>query len=123
MDATNELLGFEARRCEAMVAADIAALEQLLSDRLTWTHASAHRDDKASFLAALRSGSTRYLEISRSEQQVQLHDQVAVVTGLADMRASINGEERHLRNRYTNVWAKSDEGWQMVAWQSTAVPR
>lgn len=121
MDATNQLLGFEARRCDAMVAADIAALDRLLSDRLTWTHASAHQDNKASFLAALQAGNIRYLEIRRSDEQVHLHGEMAVVTGLADMRANINGEERQLRNRYTNVWAKADEGWQMVAWQSTAV--
>ena len=123
MDATNELLGFEARRCDAMVAADITALGRLLSDQLTWTHASAHRDDKASFLAKLQAGSTRYLDIRRSEEQVRFHGGVAVVTGLADMRANINGEELQLRNRYTNVWAKSDADWQMVAWQSTVVPR
>ncbi len=122
MDKTNEVLGFEARRCEAMIAADFGALDRLLSDQLTWTHASAHRDDKASFLATLQAGRLRYLEIRRSEEQVRLHGKVAVVTGVADMRANINGEERQLRNRYTNVWATSDEGWQMIAWQSTAVP-
>jgi len=123
MDETNEVLGFEARRCEAMIAADFGALDRLLSDQLTWTHASAHRDDKASFLTTLQAGRLRYLEIRRSEEQVRLHGKVAVVTGVADMRANINGEERQLRNRYTNVWAKSDEGWQMIAWQSTTVPR
>ncbi len=122
MDETNEVLGFEARRCEAMVAADLGALGGLLSDALTWTHASARQDDKASLLAGLRGGHTRYLEIRRSEERVHLHGEVAVVTGVADMRASIDGAERQLRNRYTNVWAKSDKGWQMIAWQSTAVP-
>ena len=122
MDATSELLELEARRCDAMVAADIGALDRLLSDDLTWTHASAHQDTKASFLVRLQAGGTRYLEIKRSDEQVRLHGGVAVVTGVAHMRASINGEERQLRNRYTNVWTKSDEGWRMIAWQSTAVP-
>ncbi len=121
MDEMDEVLGFEARRCEAMVAADFGALDRLLSDALTWTHASARQDDKASFLAGLRGGHTRYLEIRRSEERVHLHGDVAVVTGVADMRASIDGTERQLRNRYTNVWAKSDEGWRMIAWQSTAI--
>jgi len=123
MDETNEVLGFEARRCEAMVAADFGALDRLLSDALTWTHASARQDDKASFLAGLRGRHTRYLEIRRSEERVHLHGNVAVVTGVADMRASIDGTDRQLRNRYTNVWAKSEEGWRMIAWQSTAVPK
>ena len=45
-----------------------------------------------------------------------------MVTGVAHMRVSINGEERQLRNRYTNIWTKSEKGWRMIAWQSTAVP-
>ena len=122
MDGTSELLGFEARRCIAMMAADIGALDRLLSDDLTWTHSSARQDTKASFLAGLQAGGTRYLEIRRTDEQVRLHGEVAVVTGVAHMRASINGEERQLRNRYTNVWTKSGDGWQMIAWQSTAVP-
>lgn len=122
MDETSELLGLEARRCDAMVAADVGALDRLLSDDLTWTHSSARQDTKASFLAGLQAGGTRYLEIKRLDEQVRVHGDVAVVTGVAHMRASINGEERQLRNRYTNVWTRSDEGWRMVAWQSTAVP-
>ncbi len=122
MDEASELLGLEARRCDAMVAADVGALDQLLSNDLTWTHSSARQDTKASFLAGLQAGGTRYLEIKRSDEQVRLHGDAAVVTGIAHMRASINGEERQLRNRYTNVWTRSDEGWRMVAWQSTAVP-
>ena len=56
-----QALGFEARRCEAMVAADFGALDRLLSDALTWSHASARQVDKPIFLAELRGGHTRYL--------------------------------------------------------------
>ena len=122
MDLEREVLDHEARRCDAMVAADLSTLDRLLSDGLSWTHASAHLDDKAGFLAKLADGSLRYLEIRRSDERVRLHDAAAVVTGVADMRAAINGQERQLRNRYTNVWTKSGNGWQMIAWQSTAAP-
>ena len=86
------------------------ALDRLLSDDLSWTHSSARQDTKASFLVGLQALGTRYLEIRRSDEQVRLHGEVAVVTGIAHMRVSINGEERQLRNRYTNVWTKSEKG-------------
>jgi ketosteroid isomerase-like protein len=123
MDETTELLGLEARRCDAMIAADIDSLETLLSDRLTWTHSSARQDTKASFLAGLRAGGTRYLAMKRLDERVRVHGDVAVVTGLVEMRASIKGEVKELRNCYTNVWEKADGRWRMVAWQSTAAPR
>lgn len=100
-----------------------AYFRTLLSDALLWTHASAWQDYKTSFVAGLRGGHTRYLEIRRSEERVHLHGEVAVVTGVADMRASIDGTERQLRKRYTNMLVKSDEGWRMIAWQSTAVSK
>ena len=107
MDQSTELLQLEDRRCEAMKAADFDPFDKLLSDQLTWTHASARQETKASFMAVLRIGDKRYLEIRRSEERVRSYGDVAVLTGVADMRASINGEERRLCNRYTNVWAKA----------------
>ncbi len=70
-----------------------------------------------------RCGHTRCLEIRLSEERVHLHGDSAALNGVADMRASIDGTEWQLRNRYTNGWAKSDEGWWMIVWQSTAVPK
>jgi len=118
MDESTELLRLEKLRCDAMIAADVDALGALFSDRLTWTHSSARQDTKASFLAGLRAGGTRYLAMKRSDEQVR--GDIAVVTGLVEMRASIKGEEKELRNRYTNVWARVDGRWRMTAWQSTA---
>jgi len=105
-----------------MVAAYFITLDRLLLDALPWTHAAARQDDKTSFLAGSRGGHTRCLEIRLSEERVHLHGDSAALNGVADMRASIDGTERQLRNRYTNGWAKSDEGWWMIVWQSTAVP-
>ena len=123
MDQSTELLELEDRRWQALREADFNMLDKLLSDQLTWTHASARHDSKSSFMAMLRTGATRYLDISRSEECVRMHGDVAVLTGVAEMRASINGEERQLCNRYTNVWVKTGQSWQMLAWQSTAMPR
>jgi ketosteroid isomerase-like protein len=122
MDDSAELLRLEARRCDAMVAADIDELASLLAESLIWTHASARQDTGASFLAGIRAGTTRYLEMKRSDERVRVHGDVAVVTGLVHMRANIKGEEKQLSNGYTNVWVKANGSWRMVAWQSTAVP-
>jgi uncharacterized protein (TIGR02246 family) len=118
-----ELSRLEDRRCQAMIAADVATLADLFSDELTWTHSSARQDTKKSFLEALQAGGTRYLEIKRSEERILLHGDVAVITGVVDMRAVVKGDEKTLRNRYTNVWVSKDGGWRMVAWQSTAAPQ
>ena len=121
-DIETELSSLEDRRCAALIQGDVARLAELLSDDLLWTHSSARQDTKSSFLAALGEGSTRYLEIQRSEEKIRVRGDLAVFTGVADMRAIVNAEEKVLRNRYLNVWTREDGRWRMLAWQSTAAP-
>jgi ketosteroid isomerase-like protein len=111
----------EAERAQALVRADVAALGELFSDSLVWVHASARVETKEEFLRTLNSGATRYLSIDLEDQVVRLHGNVAVVTGLARMRAEIRGTEKALQNRYTAVWLDDRGSWRMIAWQSTAV--
>jgi hypothetical protein len=123
MDPKKELSNLEDSRCAAMIHADGDALSRLLDDDLVWTHSSARLDTKASFLQGLKEGGTRYLTINRSEETIRVHGNLAVITGIADLQAVLKGEQRQLRNRYTNIWVKRDGAWKMVAWQSTAVPQ
>jgi len=123
MAPENDLSALESRRCVAMIAADAGALSDLFDDDLVWTHSSARTDTKASYLEGLKSGATRYLEIRRSDEIIRVHGTLAVITGAAEMHVVLKGEEKRLRNRYTNVWVKRGGSWKMLAWASTAVPQ
>ena len=50
----------ERRRFAAMVAQDIAALEPLLADDLTYGHSNGEFQNKAEFLETIRGGRLRY---------------------------------------------------------------
>ena len=123
MDPKKQLSALEDLRCSAMIAADSEALSRLFDDELVWTHSSARTDTKASFLEALKAGGTRYLEIKRTDEVIRVHGKLAVITGTAEMQAVLKGEQKQLRNRYTNVWVNRGDSWKMTAWQSTAVPQ
>ena len=122
-DIKAELSSLEESRCAAMIAGDITSLDELFSDDLVWTHASAHQDSKPSFLARLSDGGVRYLSIQCSEETIRVRGETAVITGVADMRAIVRGEEMTLRNRYLDVWTREDGRWRMLAWQSTSAAR
>lgn len=113
-----EISALEEQRFQAQVAGDTAALERLLSDGLVYTHSSASVDTKASFIQAIRDRRP-YQKVERSGEEVRLHGDTAVVTGQA--RIDLNGGQQ-LNLRYTDVWVKGADGWQMVAWQSTRLP-
>lgn len=116
------LLALDSERFRAMVVPDFAALERILDDDLVWTHASAVREGKQSFVERLRSGASRYLKIDRSEESVRVFGDTAVIEGVANIHAVVDGAERFVTNRYSNVWLRRNGNWRMVNWQSTAMP-
>ncbi|PKB70870.1 MAG: hypothetical protein BZY87_08430 [SAR202 cluster bacterium Io17-Chloro-G6] len=114
----DEIIALENRRIEAMVKGDIKALEEILADDLIYTHTTARLDTKTSFIAAISSGSTNYRSVEREDVKVRQFGETAVVTGHAKFHVGDNKFEA----RFTDVYAKRNNAWQMVAWQSTRLP-
>lgn len=110
----------EDRRISALVDDDFATLEAIFADDLHYTHSSAVVDDKASYMAALRSGKTKYETIERGPARVVLYGDTALMTGTAVV--GLRGRAEKLSLRYTLVYVKQRGQWRMVAWQSTRRP-
>ena len=109
----------EMRRFELTVQKDLKALAELLGEDLTYTHSNGLLDSKEQYLATLESGKTLYQSIKSEEIKVRVLGETAVVNGLASMRVWTNGQTNDLRLRYTDVYAKRNGRWQLIAWQST----
>ena len=122
MTSPQEIMALEQQRRQAMVAADVVTLSRLLADDVLWIHATARLDTKAGLLASIETKKTIYQEIACSEETVRFYGDTAIVSGIADIKAQISGEDRVLQNRFTIVWARpSGAPWQVVNWQSTTV--
>jgi len=122
MSTEKDILALEEKRCAAMTANDLAALEGMFHDALIYTHSSAVVDTRASYLEALRSGHTRYEKIERSDEKVRVCGDTALVTGRAIIHVTVKGEKKHLDTRFLDVWTKTPQGWKFIAWQSTKFP-
>ncbi|MGO4155243.1 nuclear transport factor 2 family protein [Cupriavidus sp. YAF13] len=120
--AVTQLKLADEARYRAMLTGDIAALEGLLADELSYTHSSALREGKQAYLASLASGRVRYLDACLSDVEQNIYDDMAVMQGKAVIEAVVDGAERTLDNRFLSVWKHTSGGWQMVAWASTPVP-
>ena len=123
MIAQDDISKLEDRRCTAMVASDLAALEDLLADTLTYTHSSAVVDDKTSYIESIRCGRVKYLKVERFDSQSRVYADTVVTTGRARIDVLVSGVERNLNMRYANVWIKTPKGWQFALWQSTPIPK
>jgi len=120
-DATRaQLLAVEARRREALIDGDIAALDELFEDSLVHIHAPGLVHDKAHLLehvAARRA----YLDMWRGELNMRVAGDIAIVTGeLTNRMRTPGGGERTLGGPVTQVLHRGADGqWRYVSFQMT----
>jgi hypothetical protein len=98
MDESNPSAAETIRRREdalyaAMIALDYAALDDLLSDDLSYVHSTGVVESKPAYLAALRRGLYEYGAITRRDRHAggcgrigQGHDPAAARPGLGEAR-------------------------------------
>jgi hypothetical protein len=60
-DAAKQVLAAEQARTAALEHSDVATLERIMADEVTYIHASGKVDTKESYLDAIRSGQLRYI--------------------------------------------------------------
>lgn len=123
-DATVEqgALEFQASRFRAMVDADIDLLESYLADELTYSHTTGWTETKPEFLQTVRSGKINYLAVEPRDVIVRIYGDVAVMTGLSDMRGAVDDRTVSFTIRFLDVSRRVGGAWQLVAWQSVRMP-
>jgi ketosteroid isomerase-like protein len=120
--AEQEIRQRETRRFEAVVRGDIAALDDILSDDLSYTHATGVYETKAEFIAKLKSGQLKYESLTPEDMLVRVYGTTGVVTGVARVKVQVKGEPLSFQLRFTDVYVKKGDRWQMVAWHATRLP-
>jgi ketosteroid isomerase-like protein len=119
--AERAVLAAERAWVEAMVQADAAALAQLLSGDLVYSHSSGRTETKAEVLQVIGSRSTRYESIVFRDTKLRQYGDVMIVTEKAALRTTQSGA---LDLYVTHVWVKGQgaegkEAWRMVSRQAT----
>lgn len=124
VSAAQELLAAQRARFDATVARDVAALDRLLDDNLTYVHVSAHVDTKASFMDSVGSGRSSFTGFGVEEPVVRIFGDTGVITAKIEirLRGAEGAPDRVLPVLCTDVWARDSAGWHEVAWQATRIP-
>ena len=121
-DRGAEIIALDKQRMDAMVAQDVATLERLIADDLVYTHSSARIDTKQSLIGNMKSGRTVYTGLEASDVVAQDLGDAVVLTGVARVNVSSNGNPVSFGIRFVNVYANRGGEWKMVTWQSTKTP-
>ncbi len=117
-----ELDQLEEKRYAAFIAGDWASLDSLLADEFFYNQGTGASVTKSVFLASLKAGDVKMKKATREDTQIQIYDNVAVVTGVAHVDVTLKGEDKTLHMRYLHVWSNKGAGWKLVARQSTYIP-
>ncbi len=122
VDLEKQIVELERQRLRAMIDADSDALGSILSDDLTYIHTTTREDSKKSLIESLAGGNLSYKSMDTEDVKVRIYGDAAVVTGSAAIKVSSGGRLLEFSILFTDVYAKQDGRWQMVAWQSTRKP-
>jgi ketosteroid isomerase-like protein len=107
------------RRISALIHADRPALEALLADEVTYGHADGRLQTKPELLAALAGGAVTYQSYDGPPPVVRIHENMAILSGVAELEATARGTKVKLWLRYLAVYGKRDGAWRLTAYQST----
>ena len=119
-DTIAALIDLETRRNTALVTNDMALLGTMLTDDMTYVHASGKLDTKATLLASIGRDYS-YLESERGELSVRVFGDTAVMTGPAKflLKVSSKPDPVTVPCNVTQVWVRQGETWRMAAYHGS----
>lgn len=112
-------------RIAATIAADAARLGASYSDALHYAHSSGKIDTKASQIAGITTGTTKYERVEYKERTfVPAGPGVMLMKGhvLVHTRNKTSGQPGLLDLNYLAVWRQEGGRWRFLAWQSCKNP-
>ena len=114
--STEGLLRAERRLQAAQLAGDVAALDELLDDRLVAIGPDGTRFTKADDLAGHRSGSSVVSQLVEEHIEVLLAGTTGVTFFTGTVAGTLDGSPFSARLRYTRTWVHHDQaGWRILA--------
>jgi hypothetical protein len=111
----------EEQRYGAMLRADLATLDRLLDDGLTYTHSSGAVDTKVSYLAGVRDKTWEYKTISRENERVVVRAGCALVFCRLRIELSVRGTPKKVDSNALAVWIQDEQQYRLLAVHSSAV--
>ena len=115
----DEFRALDKKWADATDHADLSALDDILSDDLTYTHSSGETQSKIQFVASIRSKELQYHSIEFETADVRAYGNVAIVSSHVRVKVTANGHDVNVHAFFLHVWVKQRSRWQLVAHQAT----
>ena len=112
----------EEQRIAAVLAGDLAILNDRLSDDLRYALADGRVQTKSEYLAAVKSSQAKYRSFKPSHLHFSAIDERAVaVDGQARFVVDTSGQRVESTIRFLAIWREENGYWRLLAYQSAQI--
>ena len=118
-DAGADVLAANAQIDAGVIRKDIKKLELLYADDFVFTHGTGLVDSKASWLKAIQNPEVLYLKRKQDSTKVEMHGDVAIVTGRLDIEREQNEKVYQYGIWYVRVFVRKENRWQLISHRTT----
>jgi hypothetical protein len=122
-DVSKVLMDLENAWVEALVKADIARLDAILTDGYVDTEEGGHMSDRKDTLAVLKSGDLKMKSIKLSGMKVYSYGSSAVVTGTAAQDGAFKGHPVAPTVVFTDTFVLQNGTWKAAASARAVAPK
>ena len=120
INAVSEVRLAERARFEAMMRQDVASLDTLLDDGLTY-HSGSGVQSRQQFMNAIKKQQLVYESIQPAQVRVRVYDGLALATGRSQMRVRNSAGLSNYLVKFTEVYIRRDGHWLLTAWQTKRI--
>jgi len=104
----------------AVVQKQIVLLQKLYADDFVFTHGTGLVDSKSSWLKNIKDTSVRFIYREHDSTLVELHNDVAIVTGTLTVKRKRQAEVNAYALRYVRVFVNRKNQWQLISHRTTS---
>lgn len=112
-----KILDLEKKWTDAYKQRDIKAMTSLLAEDFIITVEDGKTFGKFGYTAHTADSAVQVDAAEESDLKVRMHGNVAVVTGAYRETGTAKGKRYEYRDRFTDVWMKTNGAWQLIAAQ------
>lgn len=118
----NEIRNLEAQDRDALLRGDAAALARIWGNNLVVNAPSDNIRTGAELLELVRTGKTKYSSFHREVQRVSVQGEIAIAMGTESVVPATGPQTgKTVQRRFSNVWARQNGQWRLIARQATIV--
>jgi hypothetical protein len=120
--AENAVAAIEQRRIDALIAADISTLDEIIDDHCTHIESNGTSRTKAAFLKDVAQQEFAFDLFEIEENHIRIFGDTAVVAGTYRNIVRVRGQRNPMKHaRHLRVYVNRGGSWKLVAHQATEI--